>query len=361
MTASATTANPDYASYYAAYESGAELEIGGLVVSKAVFGEATLLTEETKTITADGVYFVPDGVTATYASGTRNTLIVIGDNPSGRGEFTITTTRITFNPTNRGHFVLFNLHFRLSTANGEGQILFYPNSTAGGMMQTVAMEDCDLDLTGFQGFSFTASRTADTPIGIENISFVGCDINVGPSTRFGYFFQYRKHNSFGSFIFRNNVVWSGSTANAARLINGVNSASAADFAIGSPVANLEIENNTWINCKGTPVCYVKSVGNYVLRNNIFHAAISSYTPVLRYSETAELNGAPVTGAVCDNIGYVNGSAAVCWKAANPNTLDIEGYVQIANCPADPFDGGRFDTSEGIFVPNANYASYGAQR
>lgn len=85
VTASATTANPDYASYYAAYESGAELEIGGLVVSKAVFGEATLLTEETKTITADGVYFVPDGVTATYASGTRNTLIVIGDNPSGAG------------------------------------------------------------------------------------------------------------------------------------------------------------------------------------------------------------------------------------------------------------------------------------
>ena len=141
----------------------------------------------------------------------------------------------------------------------------------------------------------------------------------------------------------------------------MNSASAADFAIGSPVTNLEIENNTWINCKGTPVCYVKSVGNYVLRNNIFHAAITSYTPVLRYSETTELNGAPVTGAVCDNLGYVNGSAAVCWKAANPNTLDLDGYVQIVNCPADPFDGGRFDTAEGIFVPNANYASYGAQR
>ena len=109
----------------------------------------------------------------------------------------------------------------------------------------------------------------------------------------------------------------------------MNSASAADFAIGSPVTNLEIENNTWINCKGTPVCYVKSVGNYVLRNNIFHAAITSYTPVLRYSETTELNGAPVTGAVCDNLGYVNGSAA--------------------------------DTAEGIFVPNADYASYGAQR
>ena len=55
------------------------------------------------------------------------------------------------------------------------------------------------------------------------------------------------------------------------------------------------------------------------------------------------------------------STAVCWKAANPNTLDLDGYVQIVNCPADPFDGGRFDTAEGIFVPNADYASYGAQR
>ena len=360
------TAEPVYTSYYEAYNAGEVLTVGGLAISKSLFGEAVLLTEETKTIKTDGVYFVPDGVTAAYGSGAgkRGNLIVVGDNPSKRGEFAFvgTVTRIDFDPARGGNFVLCNLHFKLATDSGQGQILFFPNNESGGTMNTVAFENCRLDLTGLQGLSFTTdTRSESTGIRLENVSFVDCDICVGADTRFGYFFQYRKHNSFGSFIFRNNVVWSGSTANAARLINGVNSASAADFAIGSPVANLEIENNTWINCKGTPVCYVKSVGNYVLRNNIFHAAISSYTPVLRYSETAELNGAPVTGAVCDNIGYVNGSAAVCWKAANPNTLDIEGYVQIANCPADPFDGGRFDTSEGIFVPNANYASYGAQR
>ena len=348
------TAEPVYTSYYEAYNAGEVLTVGGLAISKSLFGEAVLLTEETKTIKTDGVYFVPDGVTAAYGSGAgkRGNLIVVGDNPSKRGEFAFvgTVTRIDFDPARGGNFVLCNLHFKLATDSGQGQILFFPNNESGGTMNTVAFENCRLDLTGLQGLSFTTDTRS-----------VDCDICVGTDTRFGYFFQYRKHNSFGSFIFRNNVVWSGSTTNAARLINGVNSASAADFAIGSPVTNLEIENNTWINCKGTPVCYVKSVGNYVLRNNIFHAAITSYTPVLRYSETTELNGAPVTGAVCDNLGYVNGSAAVCWKAANPNTLDLDGYVQIVNCPADPFDGGRFDTAEGIFVPNADYASYGAQR
>ncbi|WP_337657099.1 PL29 family lyase N-terminal domain-containing protein [Alistipes sp.] len=360
------TAEPVYTSYYEAYNAGEVLTVGGLAISKSLFGEAALLTEETKTIKTDGVYFVPDGVTAAYGSGAgkRGNLIIVGDNPSKRGEFAFvgTVTRIDFDPARGGNFVLCNLHFKLATDSGQGQILFFPNNESGGTMNTVAFENCRLDLTGLQGLSFTTdTRSESTGIRLENVSFVDCDICVGADTRFGYFFQYRKHNSFGSFIFRNNVVWSGSTTNAARLINGVNSASAADFAIGSPVTNLEIENNTWINCKGTPVCYVKSVGNYVLRNNIFHAAITSYTPVLRYSETTELNGAPVTGAVCDNLGYVNGSAAVCWKAANPNTLDLDGYVQIVNCPADPFDGGRFDTAEGIFVPNADYASYGAQR
>ena len=332
MTASATTANPDYASYYAAYESGAELEIGGLVVSKAVFGKATLLTEETKTITADGVYFVPDGVTATYASGTRNTLIVIGDNPSGRGEFTITTTRITFNPTNRGHFVLFNLHFGLSTANGEGQILFYPNSTAGGMMQTVAMEDCDLDLTGFQGFSFTASRTADTPIGIENVSFVDCDINVGPSIRFGYFFQYREHGSIGNAVFRNNVIWSGNAANATRIFNLSMGQSEAQYAVAAPVGSLEFERNTWINCKPSVINIVKNVGRLVIRNNLFYGTITQHTPFITY----EAGCVPSSGEIADNLGLQYERDGYSLLEGRQQQFSVSGFQRILHDQGESF-------------------------
>ena len=366
VTLSAVTAIPDYASYHEAYEGGAELEIGGVVVSKTLFGESTLLTAEESLITADGVYFVPEGVTARYdnGAGKRGTLIIIGDNPAARSDFAFvgTVTRIEFDPAQNGSFMLYNLNFRVATDNGQGQILFYPNNENGGTMQNVVCESCRLDLSGLQGFSFTTdTRSADKMIRLNRVAFVDCDICVGSDTRFGYFFQYRTDTSFGDFIFRNNVVWSSSADNAARLLNGSKSTSAADFAKAAPVDRFEMENNTWIHCKGMPLNYVRSVGEYVLRNNLFYGKLTQYTPVMRYSETSELDGSPQTGAVYDNLGYVTGGASVCWKAANPNELTLPGYQQIINSKEDPFSGGTFDVESGIFIPNSTCASYGAQR
>ena len=366
VTLSVVTAIPDYASYHEAYEGGAELEIGGVVVSKALFGESTLLTAESNQITADGVYFVPEGVTARYdnGAGERGTLIIIGDNPAARSDFAFvgTVTRIEFDPAQNGSFMLYNLNFRVATDNGQGQILFFPNNANGGTMQNVVCESCRLDLSGLQGFSFTTdSRSADKLIRLNRVAFVDCDICVGSGTRFGYFFQYRTDAAFGDFIFRNNVVWSSSEDNATRLLNCSKGISAADFAKAAPVERFEMVNNTWIYCKGMPLNYVRSVGEYVLRNNLFYGKISRYTPVMRYSETEELDGSPKTGAVYDNLGYVMGGASVCWKAANPNDLPLEGYKQIINSKEDPFAGGTFDVENGIFTPNSSYASYGAQR
>ena len=366
VTLSVVTAIPDYASYHEAYEGGAELEIGGVVVSKALFGESTLLTAESNQITADGVYFVPEGVTARYGSGAgiRGTLIIIGDNPAARSDFAFvgTVTRIEFDPAQNGSFMLYNLNFRVATDNGEGHVLFFPNNANGGTMQNVVCESCRLDMSGLQGLSFTTdSRSADKMIRLNRVAFVDCDICVGSDTRFGYFFQYRTDTSFGDFIFRNNVVWSSSEDNATRLLNGSKGISAADFAKAAPVERFEMVNNTWIYCKGMPLNYVRSVGEYVLRNNLFYGKISRYTPVMRYSETEELDGSPKTGAVYDNLGYVKGGASVCWKAANPNDLPLVGYKQIINSKEDPFAGGTFDVENGIFTPNSSYASYGAQR
>ena len=81
------TAEPVYTSYYEAYNAGEVLTVGGLAISKSLFGEAVLLTEETKTIKTDGVYFVPDGVTAAYGSGAgkRGNLIVVGETRRSAG------------------------------------------------------------------------------------------------------------------------------------------------------------------------------------------------------------------------------------------------------------------------------------
>ena len=69
--------------------------------------------------------------------------------------------------------------------------------------------------------SFTTDTRDDSrKIRIERLSITDCDINVGTGTRFGYFFQYRKYNEIGTFIFRNNIVWSSDEVNNARLLNG---------------------------------------------------------------------------------------------------------------------------------------------
>ena len=365
VTVSASTEKPDYPSYYEAWQDGAEIEVGGSALSRALNGDGILLTAENPVISADGVYFVPDGVTAqiTTATGTRKNLIVIGDNPSGHGkiEFSGTVTRLAVDPSGGGNLVLFNLDFDVATDNGQGQILYYPSNENGGTLNTVAFEDCRLDLGGLQGMSFTTDTRDDSrKIRIERLSIADCDINVGTGTRFGYFFQYRKYNEIGTFIFRNNIVWSADEGNNARLLNGSTGSGAGEFAVATPVESFEMENNTWINCKGSPMNYVRSVGNYVLRNNLFYGAISSYTPVLYYSESAELDGSPESGSVKDNICYVTSGASVIWKAANPNEIEgIGEYEQIRKIEEDPFV--QFDTENGIFVTSDGYSSYGARR
>ena len=126
VTVSASTEKPDYPSYYEAWQDGAEIEVGGSALSRALNGDGILLTAENPVISADGVYFVPDGVTAqiTTATGTRKNLIVIGDNPSGHGkiEFSGTVTRLAVDPSGGGNLVLFNLDFDVATDNGQGQI-----------------------------------------------------------------------------------------------------------------------------------------------------------------------------------------------------------------------------------------------
>ena len=365
VTVSASTEKPDYPSYYEAWQDGAEIEVGGSALSRALNGDGILLTAENPVISADGVYFVPDGVTAqiTTATGTRKNLIVIGDNPSGHGkiEFSGTVTRLAVDPSGGGNLILFNLDFDVATESGEGQILYYPSNENGGTLNTVAFEDCRLDLGGLQGMSFTTDTRDDSrKIRIERLSITGCDINVGTGTRFGYFFQYRKYNEIGTFIFRNNIVWSSDEGNNARLLNGSTGSGAGEFAVATPVESFEMENNTWINCKGSPMNYVRSAGNYVLRNNLFYGAITSYTPVLLYSESAELDGSPESGSVKDNICYVTSGASVIWKAANPNEIEgIVEYEQIRKIEEDPFV--QFDTENGIFVTSDGYSSYGARR
>lgn len=354
---SAKTAMPTYSSYYAAYEAGAEIPIGNITISKALNGEATLLTEATKIISTDGIYFVPENIIATYNSGTLNNIIIIGDNPSKKSDFTPTAQRITFNPNGPGNFVLFNIHYYISTPTGQGQIMFYPKSEAGGMIEYVAFEDCYLDMSGLQGMSFSAPASESAPIGIDDLSIYNCNINVGADTRFNYFFQYRKYGEIKKAALKNNIIWSSSEVNTTRIFNMSTGTSAEQYATACPLGSLEFTNNTWINCKPTAINVVKKIDNLIINNNIFLATLSGYTPFILFDES---NYSITSGEVGNNITYNRGTGKYCWKAVNANKLFGKSSA-FKLLTENPFDGGTFDTSAGVFVPSSSYYSYGAQR
>ena len=102
---------------------------------------------------------------------------------------------------------------------------------------------------------------------------------------------------------------------------------------------------------------MKNVGRLVIRNNLFYGAITQHTPFITY----EAGCVPSSGEIIDNLGYnTNGTGTPYWKVVN-NSFLFPGSREFTMTKENPFDGGRFDTATGVFVPGTAYASYGARR
>ena len=65
-----------------------------------------------------------------------------------------------------------------------------------------------------------------------------------------------------------------------------------------------------------------------------------------------------TGDICaDNLLYK--TMTYNWQMFYGGKLPFEGAEELKALTSNPFDGGTFDLANGIFVPNAEYAEYGA--
>ena len=79
-------------SYYALYEAGETITIGGINVNKDTFGEATLITTENPNITNKGIYFISPEVEAEYtASGGYAQLIIIGNSSTQKSQLKVSS------------------------------------------------------------------------------------------------------------------------------------------------------------------------------------------------------------------------------------------------------------------------------
>ncbi|MFT0266248.1 hypothetical protein ACMSEY_10135 [Bacteroides thetaiotaomicron] len=156
-----------------------------------------------------------------------------------------------------------------------------------------------------------------------------------------------KNQDYGNVIFRNNTFYCPSgKVNQLVLFNGS----------ASGIASLTIENNTFINLETNTGGYV-NIGNLAktsIKNNIFWTNTdgTGNVVIIRPQITSP------TGDICaDNLLYK--TMTYNWQMFYGGKLPFEGAEELKALTSNPFDGGTFDLANGIFVPNAEYAEYGA--
>ena len=156
-----------------------------------------------------------------------------------------------------------------------------------------------------------------------------------------------KNQDYGNVIFRNNTFYCPSgKVNQLVLFNGS----------ASGIASLTIENNTFINLETNTGGYV-NIGNLAkisIKNNIFWTNTdgTGNVVIIRPQITS-----PTEDICADNLLYK--TMTYNWQMFYGGKLPFEGAEELKALTSNPFDGGTFDLANGIFVPNAEYAEYGA--
>lgn len=332
-------------SYYALYDAGKTITINGMAINKETFGDATFITTGNTEITQSGVYFIDPEVEAVYnATGSYSKMIIIGNSSFKKSALKVTKQIKLAAATNNvpEAFICRNLKFDATTLDN------YPLvQNKEGAFGNVIFNDCKVLIHSGRPFTYITSNTKS----ISNFSFENCTIPVSSTDNNKFIISLSgSEASYGSLSFKNNIFYcpdENKAASGFKLVNG-NKATTQEMTIA---------NNTFINIYTATTFYVylSSLPNVYATNNLFYAKATMPTN----GGVFRLTNKPVGNTCSNNIIY---------KAENTQNWQIffggisngfEGAEEVKTITADPFDGGTFDLTNGIFIPSAEYSEYGA--
>lgn len=330
-------------SYYAIYEAGGNISINGIDVNKATFGDAIYI-EADQEITNIGVYFIKEGVTTTYntTAGLVGDLILIGDSPQKNSTVNV-EKQIVLNPiagTTAGHFLCKNVAL-VATITLNNQ-LFTVNTNA--ILKYVAFDQCQITPTPGKHVLYLSSSTRSIEtFSMENSIFK----SEAASQKHIISLAASTNQAYKNIVFRNNVFYCPTgKVDAFALFTGKDA--------GMP--NITLENNTFINMETstTGMVYAAHLANISVKNNLFWTnTIGKNNGIIFRPVTTS-----PTGTICTtNIVYK--TMTYSWQMFFGGGLPFEGAEELQPLTSDPFAGGTFDLTKGIFIPNAEYAEYGA--
>lgn len=320
-------------SYYALYEAG------------------ETITTENPNITNKGIYFISPEVEAEYtASGGYAQLIIIGNSSTQKSQLKV-SSQIKLVETASdasGIFICQNITLDArNTLNAENKTSYPIVQNKNGAFGSIILQDCHILLPKGQPLSYISNSNRS----IDYFLMENCVVPISSTDNNKFILSLSTSTAaYNKVSFKNNIFYcvdEGKSATGFKLMNG-EKATATEFTL---------TNNTFVNVYTATTFYVylTSLPNIHITHNLIYAkpAMPNNCGIFR------LTNNPESGECNSNI---------CYKAENTNNWQIffggigkgmDGAEEVNIITSDPFEGGTFDIANGVFIPNAEFAEYGA--
>lgn len=352
-------------SYYAAWEKGKDIVIGGVAYNKSTWtgNEAVHLTaaSPSKSLERSGIYFIDSDVTALYdykfvddpddandKEESVTNLIVIGNSIGTRSKLSVTQQiKLNQNGEISRDVAFFNVDFDSKTLANYPIVQNY-----NGAFDRLVFDNCHIILnevkrpisyisSNARSYKYFSIENSEFEWPVSDSSTEQFIISVGSSTA-----------SYGTLNFQNNIIYKQSgAAQKFRFFNGGK---------GS-IEKFILKNNTFINIltDGSFAVNASTINSIEMENNLVWTdkTLANSIGFIRATNWP-------TGTSCkSNIYFLGGETNeyVCQAFWSGIKNGFEGAEEFVKLTANPFEGGTFNLAEGKFVPNAAYAEYGAKR
>ena len=233
---------------YDSYQLGANLIVAGKAYTPASLGAATLISENT-TISANGVYFIAEGVDVQISKGPYSKLFIVGNSLDSKNKITLTEQ---FRYSTNGVIGLKNLAFAQYSSD-----MFVHNNTAEATR--FAFDNCDIIMPTSNGVMYNGpDRT------IAEFAMYNSNIQVTLDSQV----FLRASANYSNIDLHNNIFYA-------------KEGDKLDFYLinytSDVIENLKLTQNTFANVYNitsaagqNPYINVASVANYTLENNLFY-------------------------------------------------------------------------------------------
>lgn len=349
--------------FYQVYDQGGDITVGNVTINKATYPDGEPLSTENATITKDGVYFIPQGVEAVISSTDFNKLVLISDDP--KGEPVVVDNTVKFNVIGiAGEFIAQNVIFKKENNP------FMQIDATGITLKNLVLDGCKVIIGSGKHF-LNAFKGDDNSIG--NIYLKG--------NRFA-FNQTKDYHASRLFNFSSKideVLYSRSLAADVSIINNVFYSTTNNYTINGTILFLgnddtagvydakktvTIESNTFINfiCGSQPMVRGRIEGAVIFRNLLLWSDVLDDSEA-KNSYLLNVHSKTPSGLTFENLLKFDKNKQIqtnYWHSLP------SGYTQtkVEAASSDPFDvsaGATFDLENGVFIPTAEYANYGAQQ